>query len=66
MNNMSVCIRFDNNNVMKRQVMAYLIEEQFMKLSSSFFITRRENPKDEHILASKLLIKSGMVLKNDK
>ena len=27
MNNMSVCIRFDNNNVMKRQVMAYLIEE---------------------------------------
>lgn len=36
-----------------------------MKLSSGFFITRRENPKDEHILASKLLIKSGMVLKNE-
>ena len=36
-----------------------------MKLSNSFFITRRENPKDESILASKLLIKSGMVLKND-
>lgn len=36
-----------------------------MKLSSGFFITRRENPKDEYILASKLLIKSGMVLKNE-
>ena len=35
-----------------------------MKLSSGFFITRRENPKDESILASKLLIKSGMILKN--
>ena len=27
MNNMSVCIRFDNNNVMTREVIAYLIEE---------------------------------------
>ena len=27
MNSMSVCIRFDNNNVMTRVVMAYLIEE---------------------------------------
>lgn len=35
-----------------------------MKLSSSFFITRRENPKDETILASKLLVRSGMVIKN--
>jgi len=35
-----------------------------MKLSNSFFVTRRENPKDESILATKLLIKSGMVLKN--
>lgn len=26
MNNMSVCIRFDNNNIMTRQVIAYLIE----------------------------------------
>lgn len=36
-----------------------------MRLSESFFITRRENPKDESILASKLLIKSGMILKNE-
>ena len=36
-----------------------------MKLSSSFFITRREFPKDESTIASKLLVKSGMVLKND-
>ena len=27
MNNMSVCIRFDNNNVLTRQVVAYLVEE---------------------------------------
>lgn len=26
MNNMSVCIRFDNNNVMTREVIAYLVE----------------------------------------
>ena len=36
-----------------------------MKLSNSFFITRKEYPKDESILASKLLIKSGMVIKNE-
>ncbi len=36
-----------------------------MRLSESFFITRREDPKDETILASKLLIKSGMILKNE-
>ena len=35
-----------------------------MKISNCFFITRRENPKDESILASKLLVKSGMVIKN--
>lgn len=35
-----------------------------MRMSSSFFITRRENPKDEVNDSSKLLIKSGMVLKN--
>ena len=35
-----------------------------MKLSSGFFVTRRENPKDETILASKLLVRSGMVIKN--
>ena len=35
-----------------------------MKLSSGFFVTRRENPKDESILASKLLVRSGMVIKN--
>ena len=35
-----------------------------MKLSNSFFVTRRENPKDESILATKLLIRSGMVIKN--
>ena len=35
-----------------------------MRLSNSFFITRRENPKDESILATKLLIRSGMVIKN--
>ena len=26
MNNMSVCIRFDNNNVMTREIIAYLVE----------------------------------------
>ena len=36
-----------------------------MKLSSSFFITRRENPKDENIIASSLLVRSGMILKNE-
>ena len=36
-----------------------------MKLSNSFFITRREFPKDETTISTKLLIKSGMVLKNN-
>lgn len=36
-----------------------------MKVTNSFFITRREYPKDENTLASKLLIKSGMIYKND-
>lgn len=36
-----------------------------MKLSNSFFITRRELPKDEESAAMKLLVKSGMVVKND-
>ena len=36
-----------------------------MKVSSSFFMTRREFPNDEKIISSKLLIKSGMVFKND-
>ena len=36
-----------------------------MKLSSSFFITRRENPKDENFLAAQLLVKAGMILKNE-
>ena len=35
-----------------------------MKMSNSFFFTRREFPKDEKNISSKLLIKSGMVLKN--
>ena len=36
-----------------------------MKLSESFFLTRREDPNDEFSDVSKLLIKSGMVVKND-
>ncbi len=35
-----------------------------MKITDSFFITRREFPKDETSISSKLLIKSGMILKN--
>ena len=34
-------------------------------LSNSFFITRREMPKDEKTLGAKLLIQSGMIYKND-
>ena len=34
-----------------------------MKLSNSFFITRRELPKDESTISSKLLVKSGMIMK---
>ncbi len=36
-----------------------------MRLSESFFITRREDPNNEFSDASKLLVKSGMVIKND-
>ena len=36
-----------------------------MKLSESFFLTRREDPNDEFNEVSKLLVKSGMVIKND-
>ena len=35
-----------------------------MKMSNSFFYTRREFPKDETTISSKLLIKSGFVYKN--
>ena len=34
-------------------------------LGNSFFITRREVPKDEKTLGAKLLLQSGMVYKND-
>jgi len=36
-----------------------------MKLSNCFYITRREYPKDEKSSSTKLLIKSGMILKNE-
>ena len=36
-----------------------------MRVSKSFLITRRELPNDEKIISSKLLIKSGMIYKND-
>lgn len=36
-----------------------------MKLSNSFFITRRQFPKDENNISSKLLVKSGMIMKLD-
>ena len=36
-----------------------------MRISDSFFFTRREFPKDETSISSKLLIKSGMILKNN-
>ena len=35
-----------------------------MRTSNAFLITRREFPKDEVNISYKLLIKSGMVLKN--
>ena len=35
-----------------------------MRLSNDFFITRRNDPKDEFNISSKLLVKSGMVLRN--
>ena len=37
-----------------------------MRLSNCFYITRREFPRDEETLSAKLLIKSGMIYKNDK
>lgn len=36
-----------------------------MIMSNNFFITRKEFPNDENILSSSLLIKSGMIFKND-
>lgn len=36
-----------------------------MRLSNSFFITRKEYPKDEDIISTKLLVKSGMIHKYD-
>lgn len=36
-----------------------------MRMSNNFFITRREEPNDEECISSKLLIKSGMIYKND-
>ncbi len=36
-----------------------------MKLSNSFFFTRREFPSNEQTISTKLLIKSGMILKNN-
>lgn len=36
-----------------------------MRASSTFFITRKEYPKDENTISAKLLVKSGMIFKND-
>ena len=36
-----------------------------MRMSNYFFMTRREFPSDEESISSKLLVKSGMVYKND-
>ncbi len=36
-----------------------------MRMSSDFFITRKEVPKDESTVSSRLLLKSGMIFKND-
>ena len=36
-----------------------------MRMSESFFITRKELPNDEVSISSKYLIKSGMIYKND-
>ena len=36
-----------------------------MRMSRNFFITRREYPKDEEVISTKLLVKSGMILKNE-
>ena len=37
-----------------------------MRLSNTFFITRREFPKDEETLSARYLIRSGMIYKNEK
>ncbi len=36
-----------------------------MRMSNYFYITRKEFPNDEESISSKLLIKSGMIYKND-
>ena len=36
-----------------------------MNLTNSFFITRKEKPKDEKLISASLLIQSGMIFKND-
>lgn len=36
-----------------------------MRMSNNFFITRKEFPNDEDCISAKLLIKSGMIYKND-
>ena len=36
-----------------------------MIMSNNFFITRKEFPNDESVISSALLIKSGMIYKND-
>ncbi len=36
-----------------------------MRMSNSFFITRKEDPKDEENESTKLLIRSGMIFRND-
>ena len=37
-----------------------------MRLSNTFFITRREFPKDEETLSARYLIRSGLIYKNEK
>ena len=36
-----------------------------MRMSNNFFITRKEFPNDEDCISAKLLIKSGMIYKNE-
>ena len=36
-----------------------------MRMSDAFFITRKELPNEDSSLSTKLLIKSGMIYKND-
>ena len=35
-----------------------------MNLVNSFFITRKEKPKEEKLISASLLIQSGMIIKN--